>query len=611
MNFFEKLLFQYKGNNSFYKIEDIFDIKNGYTPLKSNKEFWKEGDINWFTLKDIRENGDVLHNSIEKVSIKGVRTLFKSNSLIMSTTATIGEIALIKNDFICNQQFHVFQVKEQLINLINIKFMFFYFKNLAEKLKKDLQTSTFPRVDIKDFKKTPIFVPNMEVQNKIVEILDKFTEYSAELKAELKARDEQYKFYRDKLLSNNNLLNDINFFSKKLSEITEINIGKQPSKEDLSENGLYPYMNGGINRSSNAKNFNNIKNTIIVSQGGSNAGYVQWMYEDFYQGSHCYSLKVTSKQILNRFLFFYLKSNQDKIFNLVQGSGIPGLKKTSLSSLTILIPSIRTQEKIVKVLDNFEAICKDLNIGLPAEEAKRQQQYDFYRDAIFKYLETGIIDDKGIGERESGLTKILSFIFDNFYLSTTIGKVCQLKRGRVISKNEIEQNKGIYPVYSSQTENDGQLGKIDTFDFDGEFVTWTTDGAKAGTVFYRNGKFSITNVCGLIIPDINILKSKYLYYWLSINAQKYVKRDLANAKLMSNVVDNIKIEIPSLKIQEKIVKVLDNFEAICKDLNIGLPSEEVKRQQQYEYYRDAIFKYLETGIIDNKGIGERERERIN
>ncbi|VEU58905.1 restriction endonuclease subunit S [Mycoplasmopsis gallinacea] len=196
-------------------------------------------------------------------------------------------------------------------------------------------------------------------------------------------------------------------------------------------------------------------------------------------------------------------------------------------------------------------------------------------------------------ERESRLIKILSFIFDNFYLSITIGKVCQLKRGRVISKNEIEQNKGIYPVYSSQTENDGQLGKIDTFDFDGEFVTWTTDGAKAGTVFYRNGKFSITNVCGLIIPDINILKPKYLYYWLSINAKKYVKRDLANAKLMSNVVENIKIEIPSLQIQEKIVKVLDNFEAICKDLKIGIPAEETKRQQQYEYYQDAIFQYLD------------------
>ncbi|APJ38721.1 hypothetical protein BLA55_03615 [Mycoplasmopsis pullorum] len=74
---------------------------------------------------------------------------------------------------------------------------------------------------------------------------------------------------------------------------------------------------------------------------------------------------------------------------------------------------------------------------------------------------------------------------------------------------------------------------------------------------------------------------------------KYVKRETANAKLMSNVVSNIRISLPSLKIQNKIVKVLDNFESICKDLNVGLPVEEQKRQQQYEYYRDKIFHYLE------------------
>ncbi|TNK83099.1 restriction endonuclease subunit S, partial [Mycoplasmopsis pullorum] len=135
-------------------------------------------------------------------------------------------------------------------------------------------------------------------------------------------------------------------------------------------------------------------------QGGSYAGYVQWMYEDFYQGSHCYSLKIISNEILNRFLFFYLQSNQNKIFDLVQGSGIPGLKKTSLSTLKVSIPSVKTQEKIVKVLDNFEAICKDLNIGLPAEEKKRQEQYEYYRDAIFKYLETGKVDATPAHERE-------------------------------------------------------------------------------------------------------------------------------------------------------------------------------------------------------------------
>lgn len=67
-----------------------------------------------------------------------------------------------------------------------------------------------------------------------------------------------------------------------------------------------------------------------------------------------------------------------------------------------------------------------------------------------------------------------------------LGEVANLNRGRVMSKIYLADNIGEYPVYSSQTANNGEIGKINTFDFEGEFITWTTDGANAGTVFYRN-----------------------------------------------------------------------------------------------------------------------------
>ena len=93
-----------------------------------------------------------------------------------------------------------------------------------------------------------------------------------------------------------------------------------------------------------------------------------------------------------------------------------------------------------------------------------------------------------------------------------LGAITTLRRGRVMSKEYLAANAGDYPVYSSQTANNGQIGKINTFDFDGEFVSWTTDGANAGTVFYRKDKFSITNVCGLIKVNNNSeLNYKYLF----------------------------------------------------------------------------------------------------
>lgn len=84
-----------------------------------------------------------------------------------------------------------------------------------------------------------------------------------------------------------------------------------------------------------------------------------------------------------------------------------------------------------------------------------------------------------------------------------IKELCEIGRGRVISAEEINSYPGEYPVYSSQSYNKGEMGRLDSYEFDGEYVTWTTDGAYAGTVFYRNGKFNCTNVCGTLESKSN------------------------------------------------------------------------------------------------------------
>ena len=164
-------------------------------------------------------------------------------------------------------------------------------------------------------------------------------------------------------------------------------------------------------------------------------------------------------------------------------------------------------------------------------------------------------------------------------------KVASLTRGRVISKEYLANNLGDYPVYSSQTVNNGEIGKINSFDFDGEFVSWTTDGANAGTVFYRSGKFSITNVCGLIKIQNNLeLNYKFLFYWLSIEAKNHVYSGMGNPKLMSHQMEKILIPIPPLSVQTEIVKILDALTALTSELT----SELTLRRKQYEYYREKL-----------------------
>ena len=161
--------------------------------------------------------------------------------------------------------------------------------------------------------------------------------------------------------------------------------------------------------------------------------------------------------------------------------------------------------------------------------------------------------------------------------------VAKLSRGKVMSKQFLEENKGEYPVYSSQTANNGEIGRISSFEYDGEYITWTTDGANAGTVFYRKGKFSITNVCGLVEINSAQLLTKFVYYYLTISTKKYVSSGMGNPKLMSNVMGKIKIPILPLEIQEKIVQILDKMTEYVTELT--------SRKKQYSYYRDKLLSF--------------------
>ena len=168
-----------------------------------------------------------------------------------------------------------------------------------------------------------------------------------------------------------------------------------------------------------------------------------------------------------------------------------------------------------------------------------------------------------------------------------VSDICYISRGVVISKDDIRDNPGKYPVFSSQTENGGCLGRIGTYAYDGKYITWTTDGANAGTVFYREGKFSITNVCGLLKIKANNVDIKYLYYILSIEAPKFVNSGMGNPKLMSNVMARIQIPLPPLAVQREIVRILDKFTLYSQELAAELAA----RRVQYEYYRDQLVSF--------------------
>ena len=140
---------------------------------------------------------------------------------------------------------------------------------------------------------------------------------------------------------------------------------------------------------------------------------------------------------------------------------------------------------------------------------------------------------------------------------TKVKHIFNLGRGRVISQEELEDNSE-YPVYSSQTKNNGILGYIGTYDFDCRQITWTTDGANAGTVFLREGKHNCTNVCGTLQAKNKNENLEYITYMLQYAAQFYKRPDTNGAKIMNGEMAEIFLSFPSIQEQQQISKFLDN-----------------------------------------------------
>lgn len=172
-------------------------------------------------------------------------------------------------------------------------------------------------------------------------------------------------------------------------------------------------------------------------------------------------------------------------------------------------------------------------------------------------LQNKIIED--LKKLKSAISKKL--LSNDKWTTYKIQDIAVIGRGRVISSVEIDRQKHpLYPVYSSQTSNDGIMGYLDNYMFDGEYITWTTDGANAGTVFYRKGKFNCTNVCGTLK-----IQPKFDCYFVSLvlqqATQKYVSSNLANPKLMNNTMASIKIRMPNIETQKQLSKVFQTLDS--------------------------------------------------
>lgn len=184
----------------------------------------------------------------------------------------------------------------------------------------------------------------------------------------------------------------------------------------------------------------------------------------------------------------------------------------------------------------------------------------------------------------------------------TVADIGTVGRGRIISHREIAKALSpLYPVYSSQTSNDGVMGYLDTFDFEGEYITWTTDGANAGTVFHRNGRFNCTNVCGTI--KVNGHDARFVASVLARVAPRHVSRQLGNPKLMNDVMKRVSVPVAPHPEQRAIATTLSDVGALLGALDLALTKKRDLKQ--------AAMQQLLTGQTRLPGFSEEwEMKRI-
>ena len=405
MKIIEELL---KGEKVEWKpLGEVFETRNGYTPLKANKEFWEKGTIPWFRMEDIRMNGGVLKDAIQHITPKAIKGkgLFEAGTIIMATTATIGEHALLIADSLANQRFTNFKVRKSLENKLLPKFVYYYFFSIDEWCKQNVNVSSFPSVDMERLKKQSFPLPPLSVQQRIVEILDKFTELETELETELDCRKRQYEYYRNKLLSYEEMTKKGHkVMMKTLGEVGTFTRGNGLQKKDFTSTGIgcihygqiYTYYGTFADKTKSFVSEEFAKKArkaqygdVIIATTSENdedvCKAVAWLgIESIAISSDAcfYSHTMNPKYIA---YYFQTDHFQKQKRSYITGTKVKRVNTNDLAKIKIPLPPLSEQQRIVDILDKFDTLTTSISEGLPKEIELRRKQYEYYRNELLSF----------------------------------------------------------------------------------------------------------------------------------------------------------------------------------------------------------------------------------
>ena len=359
---------------------------------------------------------------------------------------------------------------------------------------------------------------------------------------------------------------------KTIGEITNIVRGNRITKSELLDNGIYPVISGGVTPLGYIDKYNREPNTITIAQYGS-AGYIDYQQKKFWANDVCYSVYPKSS-VDNKYLFYALVNKQYDIYSLRTNAVPAHLPLKSLQDVKIPIPSLEEQKRIVGILDTFTDSIENLKQQI----AQRRKQFEFYRDQLLDL------------EGKEGVE-----------MKTLKGIVKSYCTGATPNKGHLEYYEGgTIPWLRTQDVKFNEIYEIDSFvtelAVEKTGVKWipancvivAISGATAGRCAINKIPTTTNQHCLNLEIDKEKALYKYVYYCVhNAYAEMISKKQGARGDLNTSIILGIKIPIPSLNEQQRIVSLLDTFEASISNLEAQL----AQRQKQYEYYRNKLLTF--------------------
>ena len=513
---------------------------------------------------------------------------------------------IIFDDFTTSKQWvdFKFKVKSSAMKMLTIKDEF---KNevLLRYVWHYLGTITYKpdqhgRQWIGTYSKFLVPIPPLKLQEKIVQILDKFTDYVTELTSELTSRKKQYSFYRDKLLSFEDEIYQVEW--KSLSEVAkDFGRGKskhRPRNDARLYGGDIPFIQTGDIREAGKwiENYSQTYSAFGLQQSkqwergtlcitiAANIAETGLLGFDACFPDSIIGFVANPKFAITEYVYYYLNSIKDYLANKSYGSAQDNLNLSTFSSLKIPVPSLEIQSRIVQVLDNFDTVCNDLKIGLPKEIELRQKQYEYFRDKLLTFVAEGEYTDSTVQYRQD-LIRLLTWVFGP--IRVKLGQVVNLQRGKRLVKKQLTAA-GSFPVYQNSLTPLGYFEQSNRV----KETSFVICAGAAGEIGYSDTDFWAADDVYTLETSEDI-SDKFMYYVL-LSKQDRLKSQVRKAsipRLSKDAIDKVTFYLPSFTEQERIVSILDNFNTLTTSISEGLPKEIEQRQKQYAYWREQLFNF--------------------